>query len=845
MMNLIRQTPARRTVCASLLIAACTSGVCAATSPDIDSAVAVEKRKREFLGRLADDWAAAGHPIQWKHEEWKFDEIEPNWSGALAAMHLKRNREEVSKADAFFAAMPLDEKIDPDMRVCEAIHAYYLFRDDPSLSPAARKRLLDIMHALPAPRRINPSIWEFGATENHAFMGHTWNLMTAQLDRDHNAVAEMSRHIALFIIEHIRKGWLEYNSPCYVEKEIGCLVMVAEWAEDPRLRQIAELGLDVLFAEHAALNLEGMLCGPACRVYQPAHDGILPAEFNHNSRRDAQCSGSYPCMYMLFDQGRPHYYGVLGAPLLATSRYVPPKAVTALATAGPERGCYEFKARRPGRYHNLLRAKPGQSSPPPEVFSSRVYAWVTPDFILGSFQEVDGLFGASRALPLSSVLRISGSTRRAVYADLVPAEREASATSTVDCVQYKNVVLGRGSVGQAYLATKEFDEVAEQQGWIFARAGGTFLAYRVIGAAWKWAGADDPSVFGDFVKFENPQAPFVLEVAGTSDYKGDFSRFRADVLDNTIKQEENTVSYESCSQGNAGPSAERFTLTLRYGQLPLLDGQPLDLEGYGTFESPYLNSAWDSGIVNLRYGSERLMVNVTRLERVIRTEETITPLSLPYQTDCEKPDAAWVPFLNYWRLKPQQWYWSNDGGKPGGCLRHDAARGVDNAERGAHDAMILLRGGETWADYSFEADARSDKGTLGLWFRADMEDEGGGNGRRVQGYYLVIDPAHKKCRLWRARKDGLQSADAKGEPGPAEVNHFSNPLLIAEQQTPDPIAAGSWIHLHVEVKGSKIACSVNGQTVITTEDGTYPSGSVGLFAYKGMDVRFDNIRVSP
>ncbi|MGQ9652289.1 MAG: hypothetical protein ACUVXJ_19525, partial [Phycisphaerae bacterium] len=278
MMNLIRQTPARRTVCATLSIAACISGVCPATGADVNPALAVETRKREFLGRLADDWAAAGHPIQWKHDEWKSNEIEANWAGALAAMHLKRTVEEVSKANTFFAAMPFDEKINPDMRVCEAIHAYYLFRDDFLVNSAARKRLLDIMHGLPAPRRINPLIWEFGATENHAFMGYTWHLLTAQLDRNRNAVAEMYQHIALFIIEHSRKGWLEYNSPCYVEKEIGCLVMVAEWAEDPRLRQIAELGLDVVFAEHAVLNLEGMLCGPPAVFTSPPTTGYSPGQ---------------------------------------------------------------------------------------------------------------------------------------------------------------------------------------------------------------------------------------------------------------------------------------------------------------------------------------------------------------------------------------------------------------------------------------------------------------------------------------------------------------------------------------------------------------------------------------
>ena len=109
-------------------------------------------------------------------------------------------------------------------------------------------------------------------------MGHVWCLLVAQIDRDRQTVEAISRHIDAYITEHIRKGWLEYNSPCYVEKDVGCLIMLAKWADDPLLRKKATVALDVLFAEHAILNLEGMLCGPACRVYRAGNEGILPLE---------------------------------------------------------------------------------------------------------------------------------------------------------------------------------------------------------------------------------------------------------------------------------------------------------------------------------------------------------------------------------------------------------------------------------------------------------------------------------------------------------------------------------------------------------------------------------------
>jgi hypothetical protein len=224
---------------------------------------------------------------------------------------------------------------------------------------------------------------------------------------------------------------------------------------------------------------------------------------------------------------------------------------------------------------------------------------------------------------------------------------------------------------------------------------------------------------------------------------------------------------------------------------------------------------------------------------------SIEPLALPHKNDCEEPDTSWVPFLNYWRLKPEQWYWDTSGGNPAGCLRHEASLGVQKPKRGAHDAAILLRGGESWCDYVFEADAFARRGHFGLWVRANMRDEGDGNGRWVQGYYFVVIPRGPKWRLWRARQDGLVVENDSGEPAKPEKNHFSNPALLAEGPLPDSVAYGNWLAMRVELRGSRITASVDGREVATVESDLYPTGSIGFTTYKGEDVRFDNIRVTP
>lgn len=280
-------------------------------------------------------------------------------------------------------------------------------------------------------------------------------------------------------------------------------------------------------------------------------------------------------------------------------------------------------------------------------------------------------------------------------------------------------------------------------------------------------------------------------------------------------------------------------MSILFGQ-----GEP---HSYGVLGAPLLATSRyvPPRAVSLRFGPERMTVNVARPRFPLRIEETIEPLSLPWESPLEKADGRWTPFLNYWRLNPEHWFWDPASGTTGGCLRHEASLGVKERERGAHDAAIILRGGEGWTDYAFEADAFAGGGNLGLWARADMQDEGAGNGRWMQGYSFVLDPGHGKCRLWRARKDGLEAAEATGTSSKRERNNFSDPVLFLEGQLPEGVTHGRWMRLSVEVRGAEIRCRVDGKEVLVAKDRVFPSGSVGFTTYKGRDIRFDNVRVRP
>jgi hypothetical protein len=73
--------------------------------------------------------------------------------------------------------------------------------------------------------------------------------------------------------------------------------------------------------------------------------------------------------------------------------------------------------------------------------------------------------------------------------------------------------------------------------------------------------------------------------------------------------------------------------------------------------------------------------------------------------------------------------------------------------------------------------------------------------------------------------------------------HFSIPDEIASATY--KLSRGVWYDIAVEVRGDNIKAYVDGNLVIDHNDGGYPSGSVGMFAYKIADAAWDNIEVTP
>jgi len=197
----------------------------------------------------------------------------------------------------------------------------------------------------------------------------------------------------------------------------------------------------------------------------------------------------------------------------------------------------------------------------------------------------------------------------------------------------------------------------------------------------------------------------------------------------------------------------------------------------------------------------------------------------------------WTPFLNYWRLKPQQWYWDAKGGYQGGGYRHNMYLGGTEA----HDAlsMYIQEDSQEWTDYQFQARVNLVSGDqIGVWFRGTFVDEGGGNGRKLTGYYFLLDPLHDTLALWQMQTDE--------ECTDCTANYsFSNPMTLVTLSGV-PLYLNHWYTIKVEVAGPLIKCYVDDALKIEYNDTvgtTFLQGTVGLFVYKASDARFDDILV--
>lgn len=459
-------------------------------------------------------------------------------------------------------------------------------------------------------------VWDMEGTENHHLSSKTCDLLAAQFLRhvpeyadqrydDGSTLAEQYEarrdYFLQWFDERAKRGqFVEAGAPSYQPDCINSIFNLRDFAEDPILRKKADMYLDLSYANIAEETLLTTRGGPKT-FKATGHE--YDAGFSDRSYN------------VLFDApGRT--FEPLADTTRGTSDYYPPPVISSLARDTGGRGVYSFIKRWPGPVCSNERAAPGADRKGQSLWrtldpqrSVLRYGFATPDYVIGSAGlDPEWLDDASMGFRWQGVVFASNVLARIGFEVKPASKKNWHAFNPFISVQDRNVMVTQKwapappnppSVNPAYLRvyfSPTLDLVQEESGWIFSRAGNAFAAVRVVsgGYAWTPAWKHDESVTKDntsFITLDSEDAPVITVVNQASDYDGDFETFKAAIKAQPVHFAEGILEFATI----------RFSGVARP---PEVDGKPVDLAPGRGYDSPFIRSNWNSGLIYIRKGNE-------------------------------------------------------------------------------------------------------------------------------------------------------------------------------------------------------------------------------------------------
>lgn len=474
----------------------------------------------------------------------------------------------------------------------------------------------------------NSKTWYVYSSENHHSMDFTchWHFskyakdLPDYRDKTCDDGATLSEHFKAwsdyfveYCRERARRGiCIEMRSDSYNSTLIKGFFNFYDFG-DQRVKKFAGMILDLYFAYWAEEQIMGHMGGGAARL-----KGNNP--FTQN-RKD----GNAQLAWFYFAIGKqPQLSGHDVSAML--SGYRPPAVIVDIARDARGRGRYEIKQRTQGlgvQGHTFPHMdRPDQK---PNKFRTDQggilrYSYCDPAFILGTPMTEARPF--EDWVMMSSQSRWQGVIFEGEYDPrIVPVPR---AENNQVCFNQFWSVQSKGSLLTQKLNTHV--DVAEMMIWISARglsvpvdedgivfveAPGAYAAIRVGSGPYelkeavfhgrKEEGTTFKSPPGFVVVPEDEYAPVILEVMAKSDVTS-FSDFKGKAKEGHSEFEGSQFSYHTIY-------GDVLTLDTSYREKPRINGREVDYTPKKVFDSPFLNADYESGIVTIRKGERKKVLD--------------------------------------------------------------------------------------------------------------------------------------------------------------------------------------------------------------------------------------------
>lgn len=437
--------------------------------------------------------------------------------------------------------------------------------------------------------------------------------------------------------ERARKGFfLEQASPGYMKFTLGFITDVHDFTDDPEMKALTRSFLDLVWTTWAVESLHGLRGGAKTRDH-----------LTLNVRTDSM----YVMARFLFggtlEGGQSMYQ-------FATTTYEFPELVWRLALDRESLGEFASVARAIGEEPGVLPRPPGLERTLNLDAEHRMfrYAWVTPEYILGA-QADHPLAIHSHLSPTSRTFGLNFSTHpdARIFPYGVKLKEDGDwalvprAGIMARTVQHENVLISQQSRGFLTMNPEWFpqrslraerlgiyvspliDKIVERDGWIFIEEGNALAAIRIV--AGEYTADDSAESSAAFVTYQAQES--LNEPLRTDTYewnkdrtliiaRDDFSpiiwdcssrrhfptldAFMEAVLGNRLELLKTVVPgwYRLVYQGTGGQPTV-LNLNMANGEIPTINGTAQDFTPDQVFDSPFIQSMYNSGVVQLKHGA--------------------------------------------------------------------------------------------------------------------------------------------------------------------------------------------------------------------------------------------------
>jgi len=310
---------------------------------------------------------------------------------------------------------------------------------------------------------------------------------------------------------------------------------------------LADFAEDKVIKKLATMTLDWLLAEYAVENLNMYRGG--PFHRAYTTMWDDQYAESFGAHYVFF--GNNVVPVTMGAIHAALSGYRAPRVIVDIAIDRAGKGAYVLKGRRP---------------------KGNIYYYVTPEFVLACAQNG----GSLGKIGIGGVEKVRYGGQRWDLSFGTGPKAVIHSDSEGKPSQYKNLLVidTKGKpLKHAILLGRDF-EINETEGqWRFIKEGGAYAAIHCR------------------------RSLYLIEVRLASDY-GSFADFKNDIKDNPLT--------------GSGPSTYSSTLrdTIEFtDRITKVNGRSHKASHYKLFDSPFVNSEWDSGYVVIRKGGRQLILD--------------------------------------------------------------------------------------------------------------------------------------------------------------------------------------------------------------------------------------------